>query len=96
MVLLAIVRSWWGTKLDAVTADEPWHIVAGVEYVRTGNFRLNPEHPPLSKLLVGAMMPERFTLRPYTVISEKTAERGSSSTTTIAPHNHAPARPCGR
>jgi len=75
MVLLAIVRSWWGTKLDAVTADEPWHIVAGVEYVRTGNFRLNPEHPPLSKLLVGAMMPERFTLRPYTVISEKTAER---------------------
>lgn len=75
VVLLAIVRSWWGTKLDAVTADEPWHIVAGVEYVRTGNFRLNPEHPPLSKLVVGAMMPDRFVLRPYKVISEKTAER---------------------
>ena len=42
-----------GTRLDSFTIDEPWHIVAGASYVRTGDFRLNPEQPPLVKLWVG-------------------------------------------
>lgn len=33
------------------TNDESAHIAAGYSYWRTGDFRLNPEHPPLSKLL---------------------------------------------
>jgi Dolichyl-phosphate-mannose-protein mannosyltransferase len=33
------------------TFDEGAHLVAGVSYWRTGDFRLNAEHPPLLKLL---------------------------------------------
>lgn len=33
------------------TFDEGAHLAAGVSYWRTGDFRLNPEHPPLLKLL---------------------------------------------
>jgi hypothetical protein len=38
---------------DAATTDEPVHIAAGVEIVRGGTGRWNPEHPPLAKALAG-------------------------------------------
>ncbi len=72
---LAVGRSHLGTRLDSFTVDEAWHIVAGTSYVRTGDFRLNPEHPPLVKLAVGAAMPESFNLRPVAPLSEKAQER---------------------
>ncbi len=75
LVLLAILRSQAGTRLDALTVDEAWHIVAGVEYARSGDYRLNPEHPPLSKRWVGAWMPESFQLRAKTPLTGKGAER---------------------
>lgn len=34
----------------SLTNDELVHIPAGYQYLRTGNFRLNPEHPPLVKM----------------------------------------------
>lgn len=75
LVLLATARSAVGTRLDSLTVDEPWHIVAGVEYLRTNDFRLNPEHPPLVKLVAGAAMPSAFKLRPKGALSDKGAER---------------------
>jgi hypothetical protein len=33
--------------------DEPGHIAAGLTYVETGNFLVNPQHPPLLKELSG-------------------------------------------
>jgi len=54
LLVLAVFRSHLGTRLDSFTVDEPYHIVAGTSYVRTGDFRLNPEHPPLMKLWLGA------------------------------------------
>ncbi len=75
LVLLGIARSHLGTRLDSFTVDEPWHIVAGTSYVRTGDFRLNPEHPPLAKLWVGTLMPADFRLRPVPVLEEKLQER---------------------
>ncbi|MDD5566867.1 MAG: glycosyltransferase family 39 protein [Patescibacteria group bacterium] len=43
--------------------DESPHIVAGYSYLKTGDFRLNPEHPPLIKMLSG--LPLQFMkLRP--------------------------------
>jgi hypothetical protein len=75
LVLLATARSAVGTRLDSLTVDEPWHIVAGVEYLRTNDFRLNPEHPPFVKLVAGATMPGSFTLRPKGALSDKGAER---------------------
>ncbi len=80
MLLLTIIafarlRSAWGTRLDTFTMDESYHIVAGVSYVRTGDLRLNPEHPPLLKLWVGAWMPESFKMRPFRPLNEKVEER---------------------
>lgn len=75
LVALAVLRSHAGTRLDGYTVDEPWHIVAGVSYLRTGDFRLNPEHPPLSKLAVAAAIPDDFKLRPLAPLSEKSQER---------------------
>ena len=75
LVLLGIFRSQLGTRLDSFTVDEPWHVVAGTSYVRSGDFRLNPEHPPLAKLWVGAAMPDGFKLRTTPVLNEKLQER---------------------
>src|SRR5713101_294266 len=52
----AIVRSAIATRLDGFTIDEAYHITAGVSYVRYGDFRINPEHPPLIKLWVGSLI----------------------------------------
>lgn len=76
LVLLVILRSQVGTRLDSFTVDEPWHIVAGASYVHTGDWRINPEHPPLTKLWVGALMPSSvLALRPFEPLIDKAQER---------------------
>ena len=72
---LAVARSALGTRLDSFTVDEPWHIVAGTSYVRVGDRHLNPEHPPLVKLWVGASMPASFRLGTEPALHEKEQER---------------------
>lgn len=42
-----LISNAWRASL---TNDELVHIPAGYQYLRTGNFRLNPEHPPLAKM----------------------------------------------
>lgn len=75
LAALAVVRSWYGTRLDSFTVDEPWHIVAGTVYVRGGDRHLNPEHPPLAKLWVGLWMPTDFHVGPEPGLREKAQER---------------------
>ena len=36
--------------LESQTFDEGLHLVAGFSYYKTGDYRLNREHPPLAKL----------------------------------------------
>lgn len=72
---LAVARSWWGTRLDSFTVDEPWHIVAGAAYLRDGDYRLNPEQPPLVKLVAASAMPRSFWLPSVIAPSEKPQER---------------------
>ncbi len=38
-------------RLESQTYDEGFHITAGASYWMKGDYRLNPEHPPLAKLL---------------------------------------------
>jgi hypothetical protein len=48
--------------------DEAPHIAAGYSYWQTGDFKMNPEHPPLIKML--AALPLQFmTLKPITAFS---------------------------
>src|SRR5438876_3614685 len=35
----------------SATSDEPVHLASGYSYWKTRDFRMNPEHPPLAKLL---------------------------------------------
>lgn len=64
LIGLGVLRSSIATRLDGFSVDEPYHIVAGVSYVRTGDFRLNPEHPPLVKLTGPRRRTARATSRP--------------------------------
>lgn len=75
LIVLAVFRSYLGTGLDSFAIDEPYHVVAGTSYVRSGDFRLNPEHPPLMKLWLGRSMPESFKLRPFRPLNDKVEER---------------------
>lgn len=55
---------------ESVTADEPVEISSGYSYLKTGDFRMEPLHPPLSKmfaalpLLLFPITPPREIQRP--------------------------------
>jgi len=53
-ILLVMLAISIGTALgDAAIMDEVAHIPAGYTYIKFGDYRLNPEHPPLLKDLAG-------------------------------------------
>ena len=37
------------------TTDEQFHIVAGLQYLETGKYEFEPQHPPLARLAVAAL-----------------------------------------
>src|SRR5687767_12542522 len=41
-----------GARTDGITVDEPVYISAGYRHLTALDFRLNPETPPLAKMLV--------------------------------------------
>ena len=49
-----VVQTVTSMRLLSASSDETTHLPAGYTYVRTGDFRLNPQHPPLAKLLAAA------------------------------------------
>ena len=72
----AIVRSAVATRLDGFTLDEPYHITAGVSYVRYADFCVNPEHPPLVKIWVGSLISATgFRLSSIRTFADKRDER---------------------
>ena len=76
LIGFAVVRSSIATRLDSFTIDEAYHIGAGVAYIQTGDFRLNPEHPPLIKLWTGAFVSSLgYRLSPYRTLHDKGDER---------------------
>ena len=77
IIVLAIVRSSITTGLDSFTYDEAYHIGAGAHYWQTGDFRLNPEQPPLTKLWVGGYVTLLgFNSSPVRRFADKEDERG--------------------
>lgn len=61
-ILLAVlcvaagVQAWTSLRTKSLTFDELTYIPAGYSYVVTGDYRINPEHPPLAKLLAGGAL----------------------------------------
>ena len=81
LVGLGILRSAIATRLDSFTIDEAYHIAAGVSYVKYGDFRINPEHPPLVKLWVGSFIAATgFHMEPLRQFSDKPDERTFTET----------------
>ncbi len=84
LVAMAIVRSAIATRLDSFTLDEPYHIAAGVSYVKYRDFRINPEHPPLVKLWVGALIAATgFHLDALRQFNDKPEERSFTTKATF-------------
>jgi tetratricopeptide (TPR) repeat protein len=55
---------WCHATRTSVTIDEPVHILAGHRYWQCGDFGINPEHPPLLKLLAATPLISRTFLEP--------------------------------
>ena len=53
---LFAIAGFFSLRGDSATFDETAHIAAGVAYAERGDFRLNPEHPPLVKYLSGSAL----------------------------------------
>jgi hypothetical protein len=51
LLVLFVTLSLSATLEKSPTSDEGFHLVAGYSYLKWRDFRLNPEHPPLTKVL---------------------------------------------
>ena len=89
LIAAGVCRSAWATRRDGFTIDEPWHVTAGVGYLRTGDYYLNPEHPPLVKLVAALAAPRTvFRFAEPISLRDKTEERKFVEETMYA-HNDA-------
>ena len=52
----AALQAWTSLRTKSMTFDELTYIPSGYTYVVTGDYRMNPEHPPLAKLLAGTAL----------------------------------------
>src|SRR5262245_28825120 len=52
IVALALTLQFISALEESATNDEPAYLAAGYSYWKTGDFRLNAEHPPVSKLVI--------------------------------------------
>jgi hypothetical protein len=62
MVLLFLGLGLVFIRANSQTSDEAVHLVAGYVYLVRGDFRLNPEHPPLMKELAALAVWLRYRL----------------------------------
>lgn len=53
LILTAMVTAVRNSLTESQAFDEGVYLAAGMSYLRAGDFRMNPEHPPLAKLLAG-------------------------------------------
>ncbi len=64
LLLAFVLQAFASLDLKSPTFDEPAHIGAGLSYLRTGDFKVNLQHPPLLKeigalplILMGVRLP---------------------------------------
>lgn len=51
LLIVFCLLSSTAARQKSPTFDEPLHLFAGYSYLKWGDFRINPEHPPLAKTL---------------------------------------------
>jgi len=50
LLVFFVALSLTATLQKSPTADENFHLVSGYSYLKWGDYRINPEHPPFAKL----------------------------------------------
>src|ERR1041385_6509891 len=68
LVLMAVLAGGAAGR-ESVTVDEVSHIGAGVSYLQRLDLRMNPEHPPLAKVLAAIPLVIRGVRADYNHIS---------------------------
>ncbi len=53
LLVIMFIQAVLSMRLKSMTFDETSHLPAGYSYLKTGDYRLNQEQPPLIKLLAG-------------------------------------------
>jgi len=74
LILMAVLAGGAALR-ESVTVDEVSHIGAGVSYVQKLDLRMNPEHPPLPKVLAALPLVLRGVRADYTHISWTFSEK---------------------
>jgi hypothetical protein len=74
LALMAVLAGGAALR-ESVTVDEVAHIGAGLSYWQRLDLRMNPEHPPLAKLLAGLPLAVRGTRADYSSVQWTMTER---------------------
>ena len=75
LLLLMAVLAGGAALRESVTIDEVAHIGAGVSYLQKLDLRMNPEHPPLPKVLAALPLICRGVRADYSHISWTNSEK---------------------
>lgn len=71
-----IAAQIFSASRESTTGDEPLELAAGYSYLKTGDFRMNPEHPPLAKILAALPL---LMLRPSLPLDSKSWATGDEA-----------------
>src|SRR5215471_14441216 len=75
LLMLMTALAGGAARRESVTVDEVSHIGAGVSYLQRLDLRMNPEHPPLPKVLAALPLVLRGVRADYTHISWTFSEK---------------------
>ena len=76
LLALMAVLSGGAARRESIAIDEVAHIGAGVSYLQKLDLRMNPEHPPLAKVLAAIPLVLRGVRADYSDISWSISGRG--------------------
>ena len=77
MLALLAAQALGSSGASSATFDEPYHLAAGFAYLRTGDVRLNSDHPPLIDALVAVPLLLIDPHLPVDSVAWQQAEYGS-------------------
>lgn len=66
---------WYHATRTSATIDEPFHILAGYRYWQCGDYGINPEHPPLLKLLATLPIRSQTFIEPSSACGSKVTDK---------------------
>jgi 4-amino-4-deoxy-L-arabinose transferase-like glycosyltransferase len=93
LLLILALEMFLSARLESQTFDEPAHLFAGYSYWLHSDFGINPEHPPLVKLVASLPLlisrpkcppPPNVYFRAVSAISGKALLSGSNAQTMLA------------